>query len=51
MYNVMKKLIEKKFYRTAAEARERIDIFFAVGRLDGESYTELAALCAAVYGV
>ena len=34
MFNTMKKLIEKKFYKTAEQAGTKIDVFFAVGRLD-----------------
>lgn len=49
MYSIMKRLIERKFYKTMTEAQERIDVFFAVGRLNGDTYAELAALCEAVY--
>ena len=49
MYNVMKKLIEKKFYQTADIAQDKIDIFFAVGRLTDEQYTELSLLIQEVY--
>ena len=49
MYSIMKRLIERKFYKTMAEAQERIDVVFAVGRLNGDAYAELAALCEAVY--
>lgn len=49
MYNTMKKLIEKKFYKTAEQAQEKIDVFFAVGRLTAEQYTDLAALIEEVY--
>ncbi|MBQ9687172.1 MAG: hypothetical protein IJV41_11635 [Oscillospiraceae bacterium] len=50
MYNTMKKLIEKKFYKTADAAQDKIDVFFAVGRLSDEDYTELALLVQEVYG-
>lgn len=49
MYNTMKKLIGKKFYRTAEDAQSKLDVFFAVGRLSAGEYTELAALCAEAY--
>ena len=49
MYNSMKKLIEKKFYKSAAEAQEKIDVFFAVNRLSAEDYAELAALIGNIY--
>ncbi|MBQ9685064.1 MAG: hypothetical protein IJV41_00760 [Oscillospiraceae bacterium] len=49
MYNTMKKLIEKKFYKTADAAQDKLDVFFAVGRLGDEEYTELALLVQEVY--
>ncbi len=49
MYNSMKKLIEKEFYRTAEAAQAKLDVFFAVDRLTAEQYTELTALVASVY--
>ena len=50
MYNSMKKLILKKYYKTAEEAQEKIDVFFAVGRLTADQYAELTELIASVYG-
>ena len=50
MYNVMKKLISKKFYKTAEEAQNKIDIFYATNRLKDEEYTELSLLIEEVYG-
>lgn len=50
MYKSMKKLIEKKFYKTAEEAQKKLDVFFAVNRLSAEEYAELAAMAAQVYG-
>ena len=35
MYNSMKKLIEKKFYKTSEAAQTKLDVFYAV------SYTHL----------
>ena len=49
MYNAMKKLIQRKFYSTAEEAQEKIDVFFAVNRLTSEQYAELSALIEEVY--
>lgn len=49
MYNTMKKLIEKKFYKTAQTVQDKIDVFFAVGRLTDEQYTELSLLIQEVY--
>lgn len=50
MYSTMKKLIEKRFYKTAAAAQEKLDVFFAVNRLTAEQYAELTALIEEVYG-
>ena len=50
MYNVMKKLITKKFYKTAGEAQTKIDVFYATNRLADEEYTELSVLIEEVYG-
>ena len=49
MYKTMKKLIEKNFYRTAEDAQNKLDVFFAVGRLTDAEYTDLTALCAEAY--
>lgn len=50
MYKSMKILIGKKFYKTAEQAQNKLDVFFAVSRLTDEEYTELTALVATVYG-
>ena len=50
MYKSMKILIGKKFYKTAEQAQNKLDVFFAVNRLTDEEYTELTALVATVYG-
>ena len=50
MYNVMKKLINKKFYTTKAEAQDKIDVFFACNRLTDDQYAELTTLIEEVYG-
>lgn len=49
MYVTMKKLISRKFYKTAEAAQDKIDVFFAVGRLTDEQYTELSLLVKEVY--
>lgn len=51
MYVAMKKLINKKFYKTAEEAQNKIDVFFACNRLTDEQYAELTALIVEVYEV
>lgn len=49
MYNAMKKLIQRKFYATAEDAQEKLDVFFAVNRLTAEQYAELTTLVEDVY--
>ena len=49
MFNTMKKLIEKKFYKTAEAAQDKIDVFFAVGRLTDGQYAELELLIREAY--
>lgn len=41
MYKIMKKLIEKKFYKTKAEAQNKLDVFYAMNRLSDDEYSEL----------
>lgn len=49
MYNSMKRLISRKFYKTADEAQNKLDVFFAVNRLTDEQYTELTELVQTTY--
>ena len=49
MYNAMKRLIARKFYKTADEAQNKLDVFYAVNRLSDEQYTELTALGTETY--
>ena len=49
MYNSMKRLISRKFYKTADEAQNKLDVFYAVNRLTDEQYTELTALVQTTY--
>lgn len=51
MFTAMRKLILKKFYKTAEEAQNKIDVFYAVNRLDDDEYAELAALIMEVYNI
>lgn len=51
MFNVMKKLIEKKFYNNAEEASNKVDVFYACNKLTDEEYAELVALIAEIYPV
>ena len=50
MYNIMSKLINKRFDKTREEAQQKCDVFFAVGRITDEQYTDLCALIESVYG-
>lgn len=50
MYKSMKILIGKKFYKTAEQAQNKLDVFFACNRLTDDEYTELTALVADIYG-
>ena len=49
MYTAMKRLIARKFYKTADEAQNKLDVFYAVNRLSDEQYTELAGLVVESY--
>lgn len=49
MYNAMKRLIVRKFYKTADEAQNKLDVFYAVNRLSDEQYTELTKLVVESY--
>jgi hypothetical protein len=46
----MTKLINKRFYKTREEAQQKCDVFYAVGRITDEQYTDLCALIESVYG-
>lgn len=50
MYKSMKTLITRKFYKTAEQAQNKLDVFFACNRLTDDEYTELTALTADLYG-
>lgn len=49
MYNSMKKLILKHYYKTAEDAQKKLDTFYAVDRLTDEEYAELTELVISVY--
>ena len=50
MYKSMKIPIGKKFYKTAEQAQNKLDVFFVCNRLTDDEYTELTAMVATVYG-
>lgn len=49
MDSIMTKLIKKRFYKTREEAQQKCDVFYAVGRITDEQYTDLCALIESVY--
>ena len=49
MYSAMKRLIARKFYKTADEAQNKLDVFYVVNRLSDEQYTELTSLVTEPY--
>ncbi len=49
MYSAMKRLISRNFYKTAEEAQNKLDVFYACNRLSDEQYTELTELATASY--
>lgn len=49
MYNIMTKLINKRFYKPREEAQQKCDVFYAVGRITDDQYTDLCALIESVY--
>lgn len=50
MYNSMKTLINNRFYKGAEQAQKKLDVFYAVNRLQDDEYTELTSLVLEVYG-
>ena len=50
MCKIMTKLITKKFYKTGEEAQQKCDVFYAVGRITDDEYTELTELINTTYG-
>lgn len=50
MYSAMKKLIAKHFYSSQEDAQNKLDVFYAVNRLNDEEYAELTLLAGEVYG-
>ena len=49
MYNAMKTLINKKFYKTADVAQNKLDVFYAANRLTNDEYLELTNLIQTIY--
>lgn len=46
---LMTNLINKKFYATKEEAVEKLDVYFAMSRIDETQYTELVMLAEEKY--
>ena len=49
MYNAMKTLINKKFYKTTDIAQNKLDVFYAANRLTDDEYLELTTLIQTIY--
>ena len=49
MYSAMKRLITRKFYKTADEAQNKLDVFYEVNRISDEQYIELTGLVVESY--
>lgn len=49
MYNIMTKLIFKRYYKNKDEAQNKVDVFYAIGRLTDDEYSELNVLIEKVY--
>ena len=49
MYKSMKILIGKKFYKTAEQAQNKLDVFYACNRLTDDEYSELTMLVETTY--
>ena len=48
---LMTNLINKKFYSTKDEAITKLDVYFAMNRISGEDYAELAMLAEEKYAL
>ena len=46
---LMTNLINKKFYATKEDAIEKLDVYFAMSRIDETQYTELVMLAEEKY--
>lgn len=44
MYEILRKLISKKFYKTKEEAQMKVDVFYSTNRLTDEEYADLCTL-------
>lgn len=49
MYQCMKILISRWFYKSSKDAQDKLDVFYIANRLTDEEYTELTALVATMY--
>ena len=49
MYKVMKKRIEKRFYKIADIAQNKLDVFYTANRLSDDEYIELTTLVQTIY--
>ena len=49
IYDLLKKLIEKKFYENKADIQKKLDVFYAMSKITDEEYTELTLLVESNY--
>lgn len=47
--SIMTNLITKKYYAEKTEATEKLDVYFAMGRISAEQYSELTFLAEETY--
>ncbi|MGO1042157.1 hypothetical protein ACTPEO_05420 [Clostridioides difficile] len=44
MYNILKRMIEQKNFETKEELQTKLDVFYAMNRIQESEYTELTNL-------
>lgn len=49
MYNMMKNLINNKWYATEEEAQHKLDVFWAMNKISDLEYAELTQLSNSIY--
>lgn len=49
MYNSMKILINRRYFKDYETAQKKLDVFYTVGRLSDDEYVELSSLAKSKY--
>lgn len=49
MYECMKILIERRFYKTSEDAKTKLDVFYKKNRLTDEEYNKLSHIADLAY--